>query len=109
MKKLLCTMTAVMMTAAMVTGCGSSADQKADAAPATTAAAEAATEAATEAAEAAAETESAAVSAEQVNIGVIQYMQHGSLDEAYQGFVDGLAEAGYKVQLINVNKKLKKY
>lgn len=33
--------------------------------------------------------------AESVNIGVIQYMQHASLDEAYQGFVDGLAEAGY--------------
>ena len=32
---------------------------------------------------------------EMVNIGVIQYMQHASLDEAYQGFVDGLAEAGY--------------
>lgn len=28
-------------------------------------------------------------------IGVIQFMQHASLDEAYQGFVDGLAEAGY--------------
>jgi len=32
---------------------------------------------------------------ESVNIGVIQYMQHASLDEAYDGFVDGLAEAGY--------------
>lgn len=32
---------------------------------------------------------------EMVNIGVIQYMQHASLDENYQGFVDGLAEAGY--------------
>ena len=30
-----------------------------------------------------------------LNIGIIQYMQHASLDEAYQGFVDGLAEAGY--------------
>ena len=30
-----------------------------------------------------------------VKIGVIQFMQHASLDEAYQGFVDGLAEAGY--------------
>ena len=30
-----------------------------------------------------------------VNIGVIQYMQHGSLDENYEGFVAGLAEAGY--------------
>ncbi len=32
---------------------------------------------------------------ETVKIGVIQFMQHASLDEAYQGFVDGLAEAGY--------------
>jgi len=32
-----------------------------------------------------------------VNIGVIQFMQHASLDEAYNGFVDGLAEAGYVV------------
>lgn len=30
-----------------------------------------------------------------VNIGVIQYMQHASLDENYEGFVAGLAEAGY--------------
>lgn len=30
-----------------------------------------------------------------VRIGVIQFMQHASLDEAYQGFIDGLAEAGY--------------
>lgn len=32
---------------------------------------------------------------EMVTIGTIQFMQHASLDEAYQGFVDGLAEAGY--------------
>ncbi len=30
-----------------------------------------------------------------VTIGVIQQMQHASLDQAYEGFVDGLAEAGY--------------
>ncbi len=30
-----------------------------------------------------------------VNVGVIQFMQHASLDEAYNGFVDGLKEAGY--------------
>lgn len=30
-----------------------------------------------------------------IQIGVIQQLQHESLDEAYQGFVDGLAEAGY--------------
>ena len=30
-----------------------------------------------------------------INVGVIQYMPHASLDDSYQGFVDGLAEAGY--------------
>ena len=30
-----------------------------------------------------------------VKVGVIQFMQHASLDEAYEGFVDGLEEAGY--------------
>lgn len=34
-------------------------------------------------------------SSDVVKIGVIQQMQHASLDEAYEGFVDGLAEAGY--------------
>ena len=37
----------------------------------------------------------AASSEEVINIGVIQYMPHSSLDDAYDGFVDGLAEAGY--------------
>ena len=37
----------------------------------------------------------AAASDDAVKIGVIQYVQHGSLDQAYEGFVDGLAEAGY--------------
>lgn len=32
---------------------------------------------------------------ENVTIGVIQYMQHASLDENYEGFVAGLAAAGY--------------
>lgn len=38
----------------------------------------------------------AAPSGEPVRIGVIQLMEHDALDAAYQGFVDGLAEAGYK-------------
>ena len=38
----------------------------------------------------------AAVNADDmVNVGVIQFMQHASLDENYKGFVEGLAEAGY--------------
>lgn len=46
--------------------------------------------------EASGETGSAqAASGEHFDIGVIQYTQHGSLDEAYEGFKAGLEEAGY--------------
>ena len=31
-----------------------------------------------------------------IRIGVIQLVEHPALDKSYQGFVDGLAEAGYK-------------
>ena len=41
------------------------------------------------------ESQSASASGEMLKIGVIQLMEHDSLDQAYQGFVDGLAEAGY--------------
>lgn len=37
----------------------------------------------------------AAVSADPIKIGVIQLVEHSALDSAYQGFVDGLAEAGF--------------
>ncbi|MDL2323578.1 ABC transporter substrate-binding protein [Ruminococcaceae bacterium OttesenSCG-928-A16] len=33
---------------------------------------------------------------QKVKIGVIQFVAHDALDAAYKGFVDGLAEAGYK-------------
>ena len=81
MKKLLATMMAVLMAATMLVGCGGSEEA---AAPAEEAAA------VEETAE-----ESTEATGEMVNIGVIQFMQHGSLDENYKGFVDGLAEAGY--------------
>lgn len=32
---------------------------------------------------------------EAISVGVLQYVEHDSLDQNYQGFVDGLAEAGY--------------
>lgn len=67
MKKVLSTVMAVCMAAAMMTGCAGSGE----------------------------EASKTAASGDMVNIGVIQYMQHGSLDEAYEGFVDGLEEAGY--------------
>lgn len=91
MKKILSTVTAVCMAAAMMTGCAGSAQETTKAQ--TAAAAEAAAPAETTAA-APAENPGAA---EPVSVGVIQFMQHASLDESYQGFVDGLAEAGYKV------------
>ncbi len=103
MKKMLSTVTAVCMAAAMLAGCAGGTEETTAAAvttgaeaaaPAAATAAETAAQAATTGAEAAAAT--AAPGAEQVSIGVIQFMQHASLDEAYQGFVDGLAEAGYK-------------
>lgn len=70
MKKLLSTMLAGIMAATMVVGCGSE--------------------------QGSASGNANEASSDTVNVGVIQYMQHASLDEAYQGFVDGLAEAGYK-------------
>lgn len=32
---------------------------------------------------------------EAINVGVLQYVEHESLDQNYQGFLDGLEEAGY--------------
>ena len=36
----------------------------------------------------------AAACAESYTIGIGQFAQHGSLDNCYQGFIEGLAEAG---------------
>lgn len=33
---------------------------------------------------------------EMIEVGIIQYMEHGSLDQARQGFIDALAAAGYE-------------
>ena len=33
---------------------------------------------------------------ELIKIGIIQLVEHPALDQAYQGFVDGLKEAGYE-------------
>ena len=82
-KKYVSMMLVVVMALTVMAGCGSKEEAPAEA-PAEE------TEAPAEEAEAPAEE-----AAEGVNIGVIQFMQHASLDEAYVGFVDGLAEAGY--------------
>lgn len=86
MKKLLSLAMAVLMAAAMTMGCGNNAATEESTADTTVD---------TTAESAAAEEDGAEASEDMVNIGVIQYMPHASLDEAYQGFVDGLAEAGY--------------
>ena len=85
-KRVLSLMMAGAMILGAMTGCSGNAEET------TAAATAAATEAKTEVQKESNAKEDAA--AESVNIGVIQYMQHESLDEAYNGFVDGLAEAG---------------
>ena len=75
-KRLLSLMFAALLTVSAVAGCAGS-------------------EESTESTDAEATTESTEASADTVKIGVIQYMVHASLDEAYEGFVDGLEEAGY--------------
>ncbi len=95
MKKRLCTVLALMMAAVVVAGCGKSGSDNQSQAPADTSA-ETEAPAETEGAGESENGESAAPSSGDVlEIGVIQYMPHASLDEAYNGFVDGLAEAGY--------------
>lgn len=84
-KKVLSLMLAAMMAMTVVAGCGSSKSSKST------------SDASTESSEAADSTEAAdgTETAESVHIGVIQYMPHESLDDAYEGFVAGLEEAGY--------------
>lgn len=31
-----------------------------------------------------------------VKVGILQFVQHGALDDANRGFVEGLAKAGFK-------------
>lgn len=42
---------------------------------------------------------------EKVNIGVIQYAEHPALDQAYEGFVEGLKENGYDADLVEIDYK----
>lgn len=101
MKKFLSVVLSAALAMAMMTACGSGDSGKATE---TTGAAQ--SEAQSNAAQAdddasAADTQAeadgadAAASGEAVTIGVIQYTQHASLDEAYEGFKAGLEEAGY--------------
>lgn len=43
---------------------------------------------------------------DKLKIGVIQLVQHDALDSAYQGFVDGLKEAGYGDSKVEIDYKV---
>lgn len=74
MKKLLVAVLTLSLAAASFAGCGSSGT----------------------AASSQAETSTAAPADKVFKIGVVQLVEHDALDAAYQGFVDGLKEAGYE-------------
>ena len=79
MKKLLAAVLTLSLAAVSFAGCGSS--------PAAVASSEA---------PASSQTEAAAPADKVFKIGVVQLVEHAALDAAYQGFVDGLKEAGYE-------------
>ncbi len=101
-KKLLAIVLGTCLTAAMLTGCGSS--SAADSGAAETAAAEETAEATEDAAEdadaaestdAEADTEAAATVEGSYTIGINQFAEHGSLDNCREGFLEGLKESGF--------------
>jgi len=105
MKKLLALSLTAAMVIAMVTGCGSTADQSAGtesaAAETESPAQEEEEPAADEAAQA--ETESAAADGKTYKIGIIQLVEHAALDAANQGFVDALNDAGLDCEIDQQN------
>ena len=101
-KKLLAIVLGTCLTAAMLTGCGSS--SAADSGAAETAAAEETAEAtedtaedadAAESTDAEADTEAAATVEGSYTIGINQFAEHGSLDNCREGFLEGLKESGF--------------
>lgn len=82
MKKVLAMGVALLTAAAMFAGCGGAASS----APAASAGSEPASAPAAG---------SAAAGGEMKKIGVLQLVAHDALDATYEGFVDGLAEAGF--------------
>ncbi len=42
---------------------------------------------------------------EKANIGIIQYAEHPALDQAYEGFVEGLKENGYDTDAVEIDYK----
>ena len=79
MKKIASLALALMVACSMVTACGAPAEETQG----------------QQQSDSESQASGSAASGESVRIGVIQYTQHASLDDAYEGFVDGLAEAGY--------------
>lgn len=88
MKKGLCLFAAAALAVSMLAGCSSGTTDSTSTSGDDTAA----TAESTSGAEGA---DASVSDGEVIKIGVIQQMQHASLDDAYNGFVDGLAEAGY--------------
>ncbi len=80
MKKLLVAVLTLSLAAASFAGCGSSGTAASSQAPVSSQA----------------ETSTAAPAGKVFKIGVVQLVEHDALDAAYQGFVDGLKEAGYE-------------
>ncbi len=78
-KKLSAVAAAAVMAAALMTGCGASEQNKESQGGASVSESTAGGEA----------------NGKEARIGVIQFTQHASLDDAYKGFKDGLAQAGY--------------
>lgn len=102
MKKFLSVVLSAALAMAMMTACGSgnsgeTTKDTSNAAQASDALTESGSEAGTDGAgdSKGADENGGQASGESVTIGVIQYTQHGSLDEAYEGFKAGLEEAGY--------------
>lgn len=94
MKKFMSILLSAALAASVLAACGSG-----DSAGDTSAASSTETSGA-ESAQSAADSQASGDAAstatgEPVHIGVIQYTQHASLDEAYEGFLAGLEEAGY--------------
>lgn len=88
MKKKILSLTLALALAASLTACGSSnkAEDSASTTTDTTKATDTKTESATD----------TAASDKVYKIGVCQYVQHDALDASYNGFIDGLKEAGFE-------------
>lgn len=79
-KKILAVVMGVMMTTAMMAGCGNSGTGSASASTGNTAESSAA--------------DSSTAAGESYTIGINQFAEHGSLDNCREGFIQGLAEEG---------------